>query len=178
MVTKLATKTCMLCVGIIWFIAPALGQSFEAGKASFFAKNFAESIKQFTLAAEKNPSQDVIWANLGRAYGANKQYDAAIEAYQKAIAIKANESNYFLNLFLAQLAAGRIEDSTSSIRKAVALNPASPKYGLIYYELGQTLLRLGKLGEALGYLQKCLDLGAGCPDATKAKALIDTLKAQ
>jgi len=178
MVIKLATKTCLVCVGILWFIAPAPGQSFEAGKAAFFAKDFAESIKQFTLAAQENPSQDVIWANLGRAYDANKQYDAAIEAYQKAIAIKANESNYFVNLSLAQLAAGRIEEGTSSIRKAVALNPANPYYGPIYYELGQALLRLGKLGEALGYLQKCLDLGARCPDATKAKALIDTLKAR
>jgi hypothetical protein len=41
-----------------------------------------------------------------------------------------------------------------------------------------TLVGLGKLDEAPPVLQKCLDLGAGCPDAATAKALIDTLKAQ
>jgi tetratricopeptide (TPR) repeat protein len=84
-------------------------KAFEAGKVAFNAKDFPESIKQFKLAAEKNPSQDVIWANLGRAYDANKQYDEAIEAYQKAITIKPVESNYYLNLSLSQLGAGKID---------------------------------------------------------------------
>jgi tetratricopeptide (TPR) repeat protein len=185
-------------------------KAFEAGKAAFLTKDFPESIKQFKLAAEKNPSQDVIWANLGRAYDANKEYDEAIGAYQKAIAIKATESNYYLNLSLAQMGAGKIEESKAAIEKAAALNPANagqayynlaaqlinrnkggdavdplkkaieldPKYGPAYFQLGLTLTGLGKLDEAPAYLQKCLDLGAGCPDAVTAKALIDTLKAQ
>jgi tetratricopeptide (TPR) repeat protein len=178
MLVKLANKTCMVGVGILSFLALALGQSFEAGKAALVAKDFPEAIKQFKLAAEKDPLQDVIWANLGRAYDAGKQYDAAIEAYQKAIAIKASESNYFLNLSLAQLAAGKIDDSTDSIRKAGALNPRNPNYGSAYFQLGQTLAYLGNVGEALDYLKKCINLGAGCPDATKAKDLVDTLNAQ
>ena len=63
---KFATKACFVCVGIIWLVGPALGQSFEAGKAAFVTKDFTESIKQFKLATEANPSQHVIWANLGR----------------------------------------------------------------------------------------------------------------
>jgi tetratricopeptide (TPR) repeat protein len=185
-------------------------KAFDAGKAAFTAKDYPESIKQFKLAAEKNPSQDVIWANLGRAYDANKEYDEAIGAYQKAIAIKAVESNYFLNLSLAQIGAGKIEDSKVSIEKAASLNPLNagqayynlaavlinrnkgaeaidplkkaieldPKYGPAYFQLGLTYVGLNKLDEAPPVLQKCLDLGAGCPDATTAKALIDTLKAQ
>jgi tetratricopeptide (TPR) repeat protein len=185
-------------------------KAFEAGKAAFTAKNYEESITQFKLAAEKNPSQDVIWANLGRAYDANKQYDQAIEAYNKAIGIKATESNYYLNLSLAQIGAGKVDESKASIEKAVALNPGNagqawynlaanlinrnkgadaveplkkaidldPKFGPALFQMGLTLTGLGKLDEAPGYLQKCLDLGAGCPDAATAKALIDTLKAQ
>ena len=185
-------------------------KAFEAGKAAFTAKNYEEAVNQFKIAAEKNPSQDVIWANLGRAYDANKQYDQAIEAYNKAIAIKATESNYFLNLSLAQIGAGKIDESKVAIEKAAALNPANagqayynlaaslinrnkgsdavdplkkaiqldPNYGPAYFQLGLTLTGLGKLDEAPAYLQKCLDLGAGCPDAATAKALIDTLKAQ
>jgi tetratricopeptide (TPR) repeat protein len=183
-------------------------KAFDAGKAAFTAKDYPESIKQFKLAAEKNPSQDVIWANLGRAHDANKEYEEAIAAYQKAITIKPIESNYFLNLSLAQIGAGKIDESKTSIEKAAALNPLNagqayynlaavlinrnkgaeaidplkkaieldPKYGPAHFQLGLTLVGLNKLDEAPAALQKCLDLGAGCPDATTAKALIDTLK--
>jgi tetratricopeptide (TPR) repeat protein len=185
-------------------------KAFDAGKAAFTAKDFPESIRQFKLAAEKNPSQDVIWANLGRAYDANKEYDSAIEAYGKAITLKPVESNYYLNLSLAQISGGKIEESKASIEKAAALNPANagqayynlgatlinrnkpdealeplkksieldPKFAPAHYQIGMTLVQKGKLDEAPQYFQKCLDLGASCPDATTAKALLDTLKAQ
>ena len=131
-------------------------KAFDAGKAAFTAKDFPESIKQFKIAAEKNPSQDVIWANLGRAYDANKQYDEAIEAYQKAIAIKAIESNYFLNLSLAQIGAGKIDDSKASIEKAAALNPLNA--GQAYYNLGATLINRNKGAEAVDPLKKAIEL--------------------
>lgn len=156
-------------------------KAFEAGKAAFVAKDFPESIKQFKLAADKNPSQDVIWANLGRAYDADASgklneagrstdadtrasltkaagvsYDAAIEAYQKAIAIKATESNYYLNLSLAQLGAGKIDDSKASIEKAAALNPANA--GQAYYNLGASLINRNKGAEAVDPLKKAIEL--------------------
>jgi tetratricopeptide (TPR) repeat protein len=131
-------------------------KAFEAGKAAFVAKDFPESIKQFKMAAEKNPSQDVIWANLGRAYDANKEYDAAIESYNKAIAIKATESNYFLNLSLAQIGAGKIAESTASIEKAAALNPANA--GQAYYNLAASLINRNKGEEAVNPLKKAIEL--------------------
>jgi tetratricopeptide (TPR) repeat protein len=131
-------------------------KAFEAGKAAFVAKDFPESIKQFKLAAEKNPSQDVIWANLGRAYDANKEYEEAIGAYQKAIAIKAVDSNYFLNLSLAQIGAGKIDESKASIEKAAALNPANA--GQAYYNLGATLINRNKGAEAIDPLKKAIEL--------------------
>jgi tetratricopeptide (TPR) repeat protein len=131
-------------------------KAFEAGKAAFLAKDFPESIKQFKLAAEKNPSQDVIWANLGRAYDANKEYEEAIGAYQKAIAIKAVDSNYFLNLSLAQIGAGKIDESKASIEKAAALNPANA--GQAYYNLGATLINRNKGAEAIDPLKKAIEL--------------------
>lgn len=137
-------------------VAGEATKAFEAGKAAFLTKDFPESIKQFKLAAEKNPSQDVIWANLGRAYDANKQYDEAIEAYQKAIAIKATDSNYFLNLSLAQIGAGKIDESRTSIEKAATLDPT--KAGQAYYNLGATLINRNKGAEAVDPLKKAIEL--------------------
>jgi tetratricopeptide (TPR) repeat protein len=131
-------------------------KAFDAGKAAFTAKDYPESIKQFKLAAEKNPSQDVIWANLGRAYDANKDYEDAIASYQKAIALKPVESNYFLNLSLAQIGAGKIDDSKGSIEKAAALNPANA--GQAYYNLGAVLINRNKGAEAVDPLKKAIEL--------------------
>lgn len=131
-------------------------KAFDAGKAAFTAKDFPESIKQFKLAAEKRPSQDVIWANLGRAYDANKEYDQAIEAYNKAIAIKPTESNYFLNLSLAQIGAGKIEESKTAIDKAAALNPANA--GQAYYNLAASLINRNKGSDAVDPLKKAIEL--------------------
>jgi len=207
-------------------------KAFEAGKSAFTAKDYPESIKQFKVAAEKNPSQDVIWANLGRAYDANAaasltkagrepdadakaelnksaqtDYDSAIAAYNKAIEIKPIESNYYVNLSLAQLGAGKIDDSKAAIEKAAALNPASAAQA--YYNLGATLINRNKYDEAVAPLKKAIELDSkyapayfqlgltsvskgdptgveylqkcldlpNCPDTTTAKGLIDALKA-
>jgi tetratricopeptide (TPR) repeat protein len=183
-------------------------KAFDAGKLAYTAKDYPEAIKNFKLAAEKQPSQDVIWANLGKVYNDAKEYDNAIEAYGKAIALKPLESNYVVNLSLAQIGAGKIDEATASVEKAVVLNPANagqayfnlavtlinknkpadaviplekalkldPKYGPAHYQLGMTKVQMNKLNEAPAHFQACLDLGASCPDAATAKALIDTLK--
>lgn len=131
-------------------------KAFDAGMAAFKTKDYPESIKQFKMAAEKTPSQDVIWANLGRAHDANKEYEEAITAYQKAIALKPVESNYFLNLSLAQIGAGKIDESKTSIEKAASLNPLNASQA--YYNLAAVLINRNKSAEAVDPLKKAIEL--------------------
>jgi len=206
-------------------------KAFAAGKAAYTEKNFEEAIKQFKMAAEKQPSQDVIWANLGKVYDslatanqnkANREPDAdakaalnkeavqnyvdCIAAYEKAVALKPLESAYYLNLSLAQLGAGKVEESKTTIEKAASLDPG--KAGQAYYNLGATLINKGKYDEAVPALKKSIELDptygpayfqlglsavgkgdaagveylqkclalANCPDKATAQGLVDALK--
>jgi tetratricopeptide (TPR) repeat protein len=137
--------------------AGVMNAAFEAGKAAFTAKDYPESVKQFRTAAEKAPvPSDIIWANLGRALDANKEYEEAEKAYAKAIELKPTESNYFLNLSLVQISNNKLDAATSSIEKAAALNPANG--GLAYYNLGATLINRNKPKEAVTFLKKAVEL--------------------
>jgi tetratricopeptide (TPR) repeat protein len=131
-------------------------KAFDAGKVAYAAKDYPEAIRQFKLASEKQPSQDVIWANLGKVYNDARQYDDSIFAYGKAIALKPLESNYFVNLSLAQIGAGKIDEATKSVEQAATLNPANA--GLAYYNLSVSLINKGKASDALGPLEKAITL--------------------
>lgn len=142
--------------------AGEVNKFFEAGKLAFNAKNYDEAIQNFKSAAEKIPNPppagvaDVVWANLGRAYDAAKKYPEAVDAYKKAIGYKATESNYFVNLSLAQIGAGQIEDSKASIQKAAELNPANA--GMAYYNLGVTLINRNQSKDAVEPFKKAIEL--------------------
>jgi tetratricopeptide (TPR) repeat protein len=183
--------------------------AFEAGKVAFLAKDYPTAIDKFKVAAEKQPSQHVIWANLGKVYDAMKDYENAAAAYEKAITLAPLEGNYYLNLSLIQISSGKMAEGAASVKKAAELNPANagmayynlgatlinrnkpdeamdplkkaieldPNYAPAYYQLGMTMVQKGQLTEAPKMFEKCLSLGAACPDPTTAKALIDTLKA-
>src|SRR5262249_42467927 len=72
--------------------AEATKASFEGARAALAAKNYDEAIRLFKEAAEKDPTQHVIFANLADAYSQSKKYDDAAEAYKKAIALKPDEA--------------------------------------------------------------------------------------
>src|SRR5437773_2418169 len=51
--------------------------AFAAGVAALGAKNFEEAVKQFKLAAEKDPTQPAIFGNMGVALSNLRRYDDA-----------------------------------------------------------------------------------------------------
>jgi len=137
--------------------ADVMTKAFDAGKAAFTAKDYPESVKQFRMAVEKAPQpSDIIWANLGRALDANKEYEEAEKAYVKAIELKPTESNYFVNMSLVQISQGNIDGATTSIEKAAALNPSNG--GVAYYNLGATLINRNKPKEAITFLKRAVEL--------------------
>jgi tetratricopeptide (TPR) repeat protein len=142
--------------------AGEVNKFFEAGKTAFAAKNYTDAIQNFKSATEKIPNPppagvaDVVWANLGKAYDANRQYTEAAAAYKKAVEYKPTESNYYVNLSLAQIGSGQIEESRASIEKAAQLNPANA--GMAYYNLAVTLINRNQNNEAVEALKKAIEL--------------------
>jgi len=194
--------------------AGVMTKAFEEAKAAFTAKNYDDAVTKFKSAIEKMPVPpppgvaDVIWANLAKTYDAMKNWTESAAAYNKAIEYKPTESNYHLNLSLALIAMGKLEESEAAIKKAAELNPANagmayynmgatlinrnqpneaitffkkaieldPKYANAHFQLGLSLIGIGKMAEAQPVLQEFLKLVPTGQDADTAKALIEATK--
>jgi Flp pilus assembly protein TadD len=137
-------------------------KAFEEGKLAYAAKNFDEAITKFKAATEQLPVppkakvNDVIWANLAMAYDGKKDFVESESAYKKAIEFNGAESAYYVNLSLAQIANGKLEDSQASIQKAAELNPSNA--GMAYYNMGATLINRGKPKDAITFFKKAVEL--------------------
>src|SRR5437899_7908742 len=129
--------------------------AFEQARTAMISKNYDEAIKLFQEAADKDPTQHVIFANLADAYSQAKKYDDAAKAYNKAIELKPDEAAYYNNLGSVQGNAGKIDDATKALQKAAELNP--PGAGHSYYNLGAVLTNRGRAKEASDAFKKAIE---------------------
>ena len=140
----------------------AMNKAFEEGKAAFNLKNYDEAVTKFKSALEKLPTPpppgtaDIVWANLAKVYDAQKNWPESANAYKKAIEYKPTESNYYVNLSLAQISDGKVDESRDAIKKAAELNPANA--GMAYFNLGATLVNRGQGDAAVEPFKKAIEL--------------------
>lgn len=135
--------------------AEAVKGAFESGRAALTAKNYADAVKLLQEAADKDPSQHVIFANLADALSGAKKYDESAAAYHKAIALKPDEAAYYNNLGIVLGNAGKIEEATQALQKAAELNPANAAQS--YYNLGAVLTNRGRTKEASEAFKKAIE---------------------
>jgi tetratricopeptide (TPR) repeat protein len=151
----------------------ALNDSFNAGKEAMLAKNFDAAVAAFQKGTELDPNQHVVWANLGDAYtglagtktGAEQQaaFEKTIEAYQKAIAIRADDAGYHNNLALALARNKKFDDAQAELTKAAQLDP--PNAGKYYYNLGALLVNSGQTAASEEAFKKAIEADPNYADA-------------
>jgi tetratricopeptide (TPR) repeat protein len=119
------------------------------------------------LVGEKDTKNHaVILANLGQAYSLQGQYDQAIGAYQKAVALNPEAPTY-MNLSLAQVnlaaqttdptaATAHVTDASASCDKASALDPTSATK--CWKNIAIVLSNKGDFKDAVTPLQKVTQL--------------------
>jgi tetratricopeptide (TPR) repeat protein len=135
--------------------AEATKAAFEGGIAALKSKNYDEAVRLLKEAAEKDPTQHVIYANLADAYAQNKKYDDAAETYKKAIELKPDEPAYYNNLGIVYGNAGKIEEASANLQKAAEINPAGA--GQSYYNLGAVLTNRGRVKDASAAFKKAIE---------------------
>ena len=91
--------------------------------------------------------------------------EEAIEAYNKALAIKPDYAQAYYNLGNALHEQGKLEEAIEAYNKALAIKP---DYAQAYYNMGITLQEQGKLEEAIEAYNKSLAIK---PDYAAARAL-------
>jgi O-antigen ligase/lipoprotein NlpI len=87
------------------------------GTANFNLGNQNEAFKDFKSAYEINPYHIHILNNLGTCYELNKDHNAAIEYFNKALAINPTLEDAILNLSAAYFNSGKIDSAYQTIRK-------------------------------------------------------------
>ncbi len=151
----------------------ALNDAFNAGKEAAVAKNYPAAIESFEKGAALDPNQHVIWANLADAYvslAATKTGDEqqaalakAVEAFQKAIAIKPDDPAYHNNYALALAKAKKFDEAQAELTKAAQLDP--PNAGKYFYNLGAVLVNTGQSAAAEAAFKKAIEANPEYADA-------------
>lgn len=143
-----------------------LNDAFNAGFTALQAKQYDEAITSLTKAGEIGADQPAVWTNLAEAYkglAATKtgaEFDAlsqkSIDAYGKAIALRADDAGIHNNYALALVAAKKIPEAQAELTKAAQLDPANA--GKYYYNLGAVLTNVNQSDAAGEAFKKAIEI--------------------
>jgi len=150
----------------------ALNDAFNLGKQAAAANQWDQAIDGFTKASEVDANQHVVWGNLADSYvsrskanPATKDADLAkaAEAYQKAIAINANDSAYHNNYALVLGQQKKFDEAQAELTKAAQIDPTGA--GKFYFNLGAVYVNTGNLEPAAAAFKKAIDLDPNYAEA-------------
>jgi tetratricopeptide (TPR) repeat protein len=146
---------------------------FQAGLEAMKAKNYDQAIADFEAAAVVDPTQHVIFAQMGEAFkekavaarGDERRqfYEKSMENYQKALTMKADDASYHNNFALALANAGRVDEAQAELNKAAELDPANgARY---FFNLGAVLVNRGDSKQAAEAFRKATQSDPNLADA-------------
>lgn len=151
----------------------ALNDAFNAGMEALKNKQFDVAVESFTKAAELDPKQHVVWAQLAEAHMgvANAKtgeertnaMNKGLEAYVKALELKPDDAAYHNNYGLALARASKFQEAQAELAKAAQLDP--PNAGRYYYNLGAVLVNTGQTEPAGEAFKKAIEADPNYADA-------------
>ena len=103
-----------------------------------------------------NAAQVQEWESLGGKHFTMRNYEAAVQAYQRAVALDATRASLWLALGDSCLASTQYTEALSAYERALELTPNDP---LIWTNRGATLDALGRHREALMCYERASQLG-------------------
>src|SRR3974390_3586730 len=92
-----------------------------------------QGISLLQEATTADPSKDLIWAYLGDAYVGGKKYPEAVDAFQKAIAIKPDSAVYHNALANAYNKAGQADKAVAEYTQFSQMDPGNA--GTAYFKM-------------------------------------------
>jgi Tfp pilus assembly protein PilF len=150
-----------------------LNESFNAGMEAKRLQDWPTAVTQLMKAAELDPEQHVVWANLAEAQSGlaqskvgperQKANDEAIVSYNKAITLQPENAAYHNNLGLALVKAGKADEGKQELAKAAELDPA--KGGTYYFNLGAVMINTGNTEGAIDAFKKATEVDPNYADA-------------
>ncbi len=119
------------------------------------------------------PTPEYAAYNLGKAEYLLGNYDEAVEAYERSLAILPNnpEGQFELGMSYARL--GRLAESERAFGAALKLRPDAPR---TRYELGMALFKLGRREEAVGQFRRVVELDPAGELGEQSRTYLKLLK--
>lgn len=109
--------------------------------------SYGAAVEQAKALAGQNPSYDNL-LSLGEAQLGAKQYQGAIDSFQKAAAKKSNDWLAFYYASQAHTALGQYENAEAALKKALATGPSAQNSRRIYKQIGFVNEKLKNYDEA------------------------------
>jgi tetratricopeptide (TPR) repeat protein len=163
-----------------------LNDAFNRGMEAMKTKQYDAAVEGFAKAAELDPKQHVVWAQLGEAYTAQSQQKTgaeqeaaigkSIESFQKAMELKPDEAAYVNNYALALVKAKKIPEAQAALEKAASLD--APNAGKYFYNLGAVMMNTGQTDAAGEAFKKAIALTPNYAPAQYQYGLVLVGKAQ
>jgi Flp pilus assembly protein TadD len=132
-------------------------------------EDYSEAIRRHAEVVRKHPDSALAHYHLGFALGMVGDRMAEVNEYQRAEALGLRSWDLFLNLGLAQLENGDLDDAADSLRHAVLLGKDHPES---HFNLALVDERRGMLADAQHEIQATLLLNPGQPDARNLLGVI------
>jgi len=138
---------------------------FDQGNALYNDKKYAEAAATFEQAVPiaKDKNLTAVLSRLADSYSQAKQYDKALENYQKVIALDPSNAELHNALGNVYANTGNIPEAQAEFQKSAELNPSGAAKS--YFNLGAILYNTGKMDEAAAAFKKSTDIDPKFADA-------------
>ncbi len=142
----------------------SLKELFDQSTRLMDQKMYAEAIPflEQALPMAKTTNIPIVRARLGEAYHKTKNYDKALDNYQRAIAANPAEASYHNNVGNIYADMGKTAEAAASFQKAAEVDPA--RASSYYYNYGAVMYNTGKMDEAVAAFQKSVGINPAFAD--------------
>jgi predicted TPR repeat methyltransferase len=121
-----------------------------------------QALKQAKTLLQQFPNSSVLYNICGACSKGLGQFDDAIEAYNKAVAIKPDYAEAYNNMGNALREQGQLNAAIAAYKKVLSINPNVPE---AYNNMGLAVQEKGKLEEAIKFYHKAIALKANNAEA-------------
>lgn len=141
-------------VAVMYFCAQYI--LYQATPTEYIQQgSYKRAILHYTLEILKDPDNATLYYNRGLVYMMYKDYDNAINDYEKALKLHKHVS-YYQNKALAHFYLGQYDKSIEENTNGLKLYPQD---GMLYYNRGRAYYMKGEILNALEDFKKAYTLG-------------------
>jgi tetratricopeptide (TPR) repeat protein len=137
-------------------------------------KRYDDAIGKLTTASEVDPESATVPRLMARAHSAKGEFEPAVDAYRRAIALDGSDAWSMNNLGLLYLEHGFVEDALAYLAKAVQMNE---NVAAFHNNLGMALEHEGRFVAAASAYKGALTADPGYKKAKQNLVRVEAVKA-